>query len=315
MATVLKLNRLLTWTNKPTLRKNKRAAKPTHKPTLYAALLFLPNRTKILRNKFHLNLNNINSLNKNKMKTKNLNLSILLFFVLAGSSSFGQGKKQETKKQESKSIEFWNSSLEKIAKTESVEGWIKFKEDINIDARNIFSEQKEAFNLKENDKMTLFKIEKDDLGFTHYRYQQYYKNIKIEGGEFIVHANKNGITYAGNGKLFRGIDIPVVPILGTQQAIDFVLKHVSAKEYMWQSEVLEKDLKERTGKSDTTFYPTAQLVIKEIKNNDIKSDMPDKQYFLAYRLDIYSSAPNYSQRIFIDANTGKFLESFPLQSN
>jgi len=30
------------------LRKNKRAAKPTHKPTQFAAHLFLPNRTKTI---------------------------------------------------------------------------------------------------------------------------------------------------------------------------------------------------------------------------------------------------------------------------
>lgn len=251
------------------------------------------------------------------MKTKNLirTTIITMLFAYAWTSSFPQIQKDETKKQESKSVKFWNSSLTKIANPESVEGWIKFKEGININPKNIFNEQKEAFNLDENYSMNLIKINKDDLGFNHYRYQQYYKNVKIEGGEYIVHTNKNGTTYAANGKLFTDVDINVVPVLNTEQAIDITLKHVNAKEYMWQSEFLEKDLKERTGMPDTTFFPVPQLVIKEIKNKNIKSDAQDKQYFLAYRLDIYSSSPNYSQRIFIDANTGGILETIPLQSN
>jgi len=208
-----------------------------------------------------------------------------------------------------------NSQMKKIAKPESEPNWIKIKEDIKIDPKTIFIEYRSAFNLKEYDKMVLYETVTDDLGFTHHRYQQYYKNIKVDGATYNVHTNKNGITYAANGKILTGIDINVVPSLDDKQAIDLTLKYVNAKEYRWQSDYWEKNLQERTGNSDTTFYPIPQLVIREIKNNNTKSFAQDRQYFLVYRLDIYSSSPLYSQRIFIDANTGEILDSFPLQSN
>lgn len=208
-----------------------------------------------------------------------------------------------------------NSQMKEIAKPESIPTWIKFKDDIIIDPITIFLEHKVAFNLKENDKMVLYETVMDDLGFTHYRFQQYYKDIKVDGGAYQVHTNKNSITYAANGKILTDIDINVVPVLNDKQAIDITLKFVNANEYMWQSEFWEKDLKERTGNSDTTYFPIPQLVIREIKDNIKETNTIVKQYYLVYRLDVYSSSPNYSQRIFIDANTGELLHSFPLQSN
>jgi Zn-dependent metalloprotease len=209
--------------------------------------------------------------------------------------------------------EVLNTKMQKIAKSESTPNWVKFKDDVRINPKTVFIDKKSEFDLKENDKMVLNRTEKDDLGFTHYQYQQYYKNIKVDGGTYTVHTNKDGITYAANGNLDKGIDINVVPALTANQVIDIALNYVNAKEYMWQSEFWEKNLKERTGKIDTTYYPIPQLVIRGIVIN--KSNMDNKQYILAYRLDIYSSSPNYSQRIYIDANTGEILQYLPLQSN
>lgn len=208
-----------------------------------------------------------------------------------------------------------NTQMKKITKPESIPNWIKFKDDVNIDPTKIFIEYKLEFNLQDNDKMILYKVTKDDLGFSHYQYQQYYKNIQISGGTYNVHTNKKGVTYAANGKILIGIDINVVPVLNENQVIEKALNYVNAKEYMWQSDFWEKDLRERTGKSDTTYFPIPQLVIREIKNKNIISNTNNNQYYLVFQLDIYSSSPNYSQRIFIDANNGEILEIIPLQSN
>lgn len=207
-----------------------------------------------------------------------------------------------------------NADLKKIAKPESIRGWIKFKEDAHINPATVFIEHKVAFDLADNDNMVMLKTETDDLGFTHHQYQQYYKTLPIDGATFTVHSNRNGFPYAGNGKLVTGIDINTAPQLGTEQAIEFALLYMDAKEYMWQSGYWEKDLKSRTGKSDTSFYPGPELVIKQIVTRKPGGAF-EKYSFLAYRLDIYCSSPFISKRIFIDANNGKILEAFPLQSN
>jgi len=208
-----------------------------------------------------------------------------------------------------------NPQMKKIAKPESEPNWIKFKEDVRIEPKTIFIDYKSAFNLKEDDEMIIYEVLMDDLGFTHYQFHQYYKNIKIDGATYYVHTNENGITYAANGELLTGIDLNVVPRLSDKQAIDLALKYTNATEYMWQSDFWEEDLKVRTGKPDTTYFPFPKLVIREIKSNNIKTVATENQCFLVYQLDIYCSSPHYSQRLFIDANTGEILDSLPLQSD
>lgn len=238
------------------------------------------------------------------------NLILLLTLIIGASYPCLYAQHQGLNKGDSLSVE-----MMKIAKPESEINWINFKDSTNINPASLFTEFKAAFNLKNDDKMQIVQITKDDLGYTHHRYQQYYKNIRIDGGTYTIHTNRNGISYAANGKLFIGIDINVVPGISPKQAINEALKYVNANEYMWQSEFMEKELKEKTGKADTSYYPTPELVIREIINRTLDENVPQKQYFLAYRLDINSISPFYSQRIFIDANSGIILLSIPLQSN
>jgi bacillolysin len=236
----------------------------------------------------------------------------ILSLAMEANSFIGFGQQENTQQKDS-----INTQMQKIVKPESKPNWIKFKDDNDIDPRTIFSRYKSEFNLKDDDNMILYKTRKDDLGFTHYLYQQYYKNICIDEGTYIVHSNKNGITYAANGKLHTGIDISVIPVLNDQQAIDAALKYVKAKEYMWQSDFWEKDLQARTLKTDTSYYPVPKLVIRKNRKDQINGspDTTEKQYCLAYRLDIYSSDPFYAQRIYVDAKTGEIIEVLPLQSN
>jgi bacillolysin len=208
-----------------------------------------------------------------------------------------------------------NGELRKIAKPESTSTFIKFKEDATVNPVTIFNELKQAFNLGNDDQMRIFKTEDDELGFTHRRYQQYYKNVKVEDAIFIVHTNKDGFTYAANGKLMPGLDVNITPNITADQAIESALKHVNAKEYKWQSNFWQNELKKHTRNSDTSYYPVPQLVIKEISHVSKGSNTLTNTRHLAYRMDIYTSSPDYSQRIFMDAHTGKVLQVYPLESN
>ena len=42
-------------------------------------------------------------------------------------------------------------------------------------------------NMSSADSWQLMRNDKDDLGYTHSRYQQYYQNIKVVTGEYILH--------------------------------------------------------------------------------------------------------------------------------
>ena len=204
-----------------------------------------------------------------------------------------------------------NNSMKQIASTESEENWIKFKPTAKIKPETIFEEHKTAFELSTFDKMKVNKSFKDDIGFTHINYQQHYKGILIDGESVNVHTNKEGETYAATGRILKGINLAIAPKLSPQEAIDIALKFVNAKEYMWQNTYWENNLKEKTSKTDTTYYPKPTLVIKEKQGFSSGTGI----FHLAYRMDIYSSSPFYSQRIFIDALSGAIFEKYPLQSN
>ena len=208
-------------------------------------------------------------------------------------------------------FETLNNSMKQIASVESEEHWIRFKSSAKIKPETIFEEHKTAFELSDFDKMKVNKSFIDDIGFTHINYQQYYKGIPIDGESVNVHTNKNGETYAATGRILKGINEEIAPKLSLQEAIDVALKFVNAKEYMWQNTYWENDLKEKTSKIDTTYYPKPTLVIKEKQGFSSGTGI----FHLAYRIYIYSSSPFYSQRIFIDALSGAIIEKYPLQSN
>src|SRR5690349_16360139 len=66
-----------------------------------------------------------------------------------------------------------NPKMGAIATPESDRNWINFKEGTLINPQTIFNDLREAFDLSASDQMQLLKTQSDEIGFTHYRYQQF----------------------------------------------------------------------------------------------------------------------------------------------
>ena len=201
--------------------------------------------------------------------------------------------------------------LKQIANIESTSTWIKFNNTVKINPETLFEDYKTAFGLSDADKMIVHKTFVDDIGFTIRNYQQFYKSIPIDGESVNVHTNKNGETFAATGKILKGINVETSPKLSPQEAIDLVLAFVNAKEYRWQNSFWENELKQKNTNADTTYYPKPFLVIKEEQGYSSGLGI----FHLAYRMDIYTSSPFYSQRIYVDAFSGAIIEKYPLESN
>ena len=59
---------------------------------------------------------------------------------------------------------------------------------------DFFKDFKDAFELSNDDLIWLLnRVKKDDIGFTHFSYQQYYKNHRVVYGEYIIHQQPDGI--------------------------------------------------------------------------------------------------------------------------
>jgi Zn-dependent metalloprotease len=101
-------------------------------------------------------------------------------------------------------------------------GWIEFKQDLNIKPETIFEEYKRYFGLGEDDEMILEKINHDDKGNSHYRYQQYYKGIKVLGMRYLIHS-RNGIVYSANGKIVANLNYDISKTYTNEQVVNIAI--------------------------------------------------------------------------------------------
>ena len=75
-----------------------------------------------------------------------------------------------------------------IAEPVVTSGWLKFKAGAHIDPKTLFRDHAAVFHLPPGNEMVLQSEETDELGVTHYRYQQFFREIKVENAEFLVRA-------------------------------------------------------------------------------------------------------------------------------
>ena len=218
--------------------------------------------------------------------------------------------------------EFMNKDMQKIAKENSNKNWIFLKENINIDAKSIFLNYKKEFSLSNNDSFVLYKTKKNtdlpkppsvdgasnpdyDSG-VHYRYQQYYKGLRVEHAIYVVHESK-GKTESINGDMVNGLNINITTTINEQQALNIALNELQASEYFWENTHLEEALKKRTANEDTSYFPMGELLLASL-NTDFQSS----SYVLAYKFAVYAIEDHKSVEIYIDALSGNVIKQLPL---
>ncbi len=171
--------------------------------------------------------------------------------------------------------------------------FIKFDSSQQKSISNAKQIIKQSFKLSSNNNLIKTKSESDQIGFTHEKYQQYYKGIKVEFATFNVHA-KNSTIVSMNGEFFDTSNIKVNPKLSEERGFQSALNYVGAQNYLWQDTKSAK-------KMDNYQKPKGVLVILPGKI------LHSKQAKLAYKYDIYATKPLSRANIYIDANTGDFL--------
>jgi len=167
---------------------------------------------------------------------------------------------------------------------------------------------KSILNAKEEDDFRLIREETDELGITHKRYQQYYKGIKVDDAEYLLHG-KNGNIEVMNGD-YQDVTIESVkPTLNEQQAKKKALEYVGAVRYLWECSEMEEHIKQRLNDPNATAQPKGELVIAKdfLKgSNSLK---------LSWKLPIFSLEPYNKQMIFVDATNGDIINDLPIFLN
>jgi len=102
--------------------------------------------------------------------------------------------------------------------------WRTFKSEKQIPASTL-SRDKAALSLGTNDDLELLDTQDDQLGFRHYRYQQTYKGIPIEGAIYLMH-ERNNLVKNANGKLALQLNLITTPTISEAIALQTALRFV-----------------------------------------------------------------------------------------
>ncbi|MBI9052801.1 MAG: M4 family metallopeptidase [Bacteroidales bacterium] len=152
--------------------------------------------------------------------------------------------------------------------------------------------------MTKSDEFKTLRSEDDRLGFTHERFQQYYKGIKVENGVYIVHS-RNGVieSLSGEYKLIK--EISVAPSISSENATKKAKAFVNADQYM--------------GTDNKAFHTAPELVV--VAHDYGKHPKDVHEMVLAYKIDVYATQPVSRAFIYIDANTGEVVHINTLIKN
>ncbi|MFH0893862.1 MAG: M4 family metallopeptidase [Bacteroidota bacterium] len=196
------------------------------------------------------------------------------------------------------SISAQSQNLSSIAIADENPNWITFRNPAQLNPATLFTQHKQAFGLGNNDEMILQKTKSDNLGFTHFRYQQYYKGVPVYGSDYMLH-QKNKQLLTANGEIIKGLSLNAAPALSLDDAIQKALAYMNAERYIWQDAQREAMLKQIRNDPAATYYPKAELFVmnKSMNNNPA-------EYRLVYKLEVYATKPLKREFIFVDAMNG-----------
>jgi Zn-dependent metalloprotease len=186
---------------------------------------------------------------------------------------------------------------------------IRFKDGNNLNAKNASNIFETYLPMRQN---------VDELKFVHTtsvdkldvnRYQQYFKGIKVEHGNYLVLSSADKVNNIQGDFYDVPADINIVPVLTENEALEKAKQYIGATLYKWQLPLEEAQLKKETSNTEATYFPKGQLVLVE----NFQTNKPlDGKLQLAYVFSVYAQTPLSHDKIYVDAITGKVLLVDPI---
>ncbi|MBL7774476.1 MAG: hypothetical protein JNK89_00650, partial [Saprospiraceae bacterium] len=181
--------------------------------------------------------------------------------------------------------------------------WLTVREGVELSAAILSRQNLADLGLSANDELRLYRTDVDDLGFTHYRYHQYFRGVRVDGAELLLH-EKDGRVRTLNGKLVRGLQADVRTTLNADQALQRALQHRPAQRYMWQAPGAEALLRRIKNDPAATFFPKPELVLVAPGFTQQAAD-----FQAAWRVEVFADQPAFRHELFVSAFDGALLES------
>jgi bacillolysin len=155
----------------------------------------------------------------------------------------------------------------------------------------------EVLKLTSDDELRLEQNGKDNLGFEHQYFSQYYKGIRVEYSGYAVHGRNNNIETI-NGNFHKIVNINLVPSISEKDAMAVALIFINAQSYKWQIIEEENWNKKYYNKS---YFPAGSMIV-----------VPDQlkvgnKYVLAWKFDIYAQQPLSRDYVYVNASDGSII--------
>jgi Zn-dependent metalloprotease len=179
--------------------------------------------------------------------------------------------------------------------------FVKVRDDYQVSSTQNQQWLKEVLKLQQNDSMILISVEKDKLGYIHYRYKQSYNGFPVEGSMYIVHT-KEGKVISANGNFIPDINISSIVNITEKAALKNATNAIKASIYSWNT-----TSNNQTIIVDSTLFPKAKLVV--VLNNRTS------EYEVAYKFDVFTIEPLGRESVFINASTGELIKKLSTLTN
>jgi Zn-dependent metalloprotease len=153
----------------------------------------------------------------------------------------------------------------------------------------------ETYKLDQNNSFEAFRTSTDRNGTVHERHQQYYKGLKVQFGVAITHTS-NGVVQSTNGELYNVNNLDIVPTLSKLDGFNAAMALTTATSFLWEDENQARLM-------EYSKPEGALLIFPNVKTGTVH---------LAYKYDIYATAPISRNEMFMDANTGALLYVNPI---
>ncbi|MEK7253315.1 MAG: M4 family metallopeptidase, partial [Bacteroidota bacterium] len=171
------------------------------------------------------------------------------------------------------------------------------------DAVKVF---KKHLQLKVSDKLAFLKNTPYRHGLSVARYQQFYKGVKVEHGQFTA-LSKDDRLAAMSGEFYELEEKGIAPTLSEAQALESALRFVGAKEYVWEyvaslrRGMLPAEVMRQIDQAYGEYFPKGELVFVD------DFYQPGTEPELAWKFNIYANEPLSRAWIYVNAHDGRIL--------
>ena len=177
--------------------------------------------------------------------------------------------------------------------------FIKFNDQVNIPVDGFKSWMVTTFKLDFRYEFRLYKQTSDELGFTHYKYKEYFAGFPLDRTTYIVHV-KNGRIVSMNGTAYNNVETNINYSLTEITALKNAMKNIGAELYEWQIPAEEDFIKKEENNPNATYFPKGELVL-------VNADGKSPKQRIAFKFNIYAHQPLSRAWYWVDAISGEVI--------